>query len=104
MSVHDAKERLAGLDSESALVRVTALFDQISDDTDVHAAAALRDALEAAADFLAGDYDEGAKARLRELVTTRQRSLLAVADGNASHEKALTRQLMAAMLAGFDRD
>jgi hypothetical protein len=29
---------------------------------------------------------------------------LAVADGNASHEKALTRQLMAAMLAGFDRD
>ncbi len=98
MTVHDAKERLAGLDNESVLARVTGLFDQVGEVTDLRAAAALRDALEAAADFLAGDYDEGAKARMRDLVTERQQAL-AAAGGDAG----LVLQLMGEMLADFDR-
>ncbi len=103
MSVHDAKERVAGLDSENVLAQIEALFEAVGETTDLHAAEALRSAVDAAADFLAGDYDEAAKAQVREMVAARRRALTALADGAASREMALSRQLMAEMLAAFDR-
>ena len=50
-----------------------------------------------------GAYDEAAKAQVREMVAARRRALTALADGAASREMALSRQLMAEMLRQSDK-
>ena len=102
MSVHDAKERLAGFDSASVLARVVGLFETIGDKADVHAAEALRTALEAAADFLAGDYDESHKKQVHELVAAQRRSLMAPTERDTDPKAVLAQQLMAEILADFE--